>query len=445
VRRLRARGPDAATRVWAQLQRYDPDIVVYFSGNAKSAYQLNMWLELLEQLPHRAFLLLRERRVFEALAPTRLPAVCVPSAVSIMQAALPARIAFYAANVSKNTNLLREPGLRHVFIGHGDSDKVSSVNPVARVYDEVWVAGKAGRDRWLNADVGVRDDAIVEVGRPQLHGIERVPSGRLNDLDRPLTVLYAPTWEGWTDETFATSVTDMGPVLVRRLLEVRPRVRVVFKPHPFTGLRDRRARLSSDKIAAMLKPEPHPRRRELAALERRLNNRQLSPEDHEALEQEWSAMFWSELPMDQHVTVTERPALFDCFNHADLMIADVSSVVSDFLASGKPYICANTRGEPADVFRAQNPSTAAAYLLGPDCSEIGEILRQVREADPLAAARDGLREYLLGPDDPPPLQQWTRAVDALLAKPRRRSAGQPDFAEFDEEFGGLAPLGADED
>ena len=78
------------------------------------------------------------------------------------------RVALYAANVGKNIHLLRVPTMKHVFIGHGDSDKLASVNPFSKVYDEVWTAGRAGRDRYAIADVGVRDDDIVEVGRPQL-------------------------------------------------------------------------------------------------------------------------------------------------------------------------------------------------------------------------------------------------------------------------------------
>ena len=98
-----------------------------------------------------------------------------------------ARVALYPANTIKNMHLLREPGIKHVFIGHGDSDKVSSINPFTRVYDEVWVAGRAGRDRWARARVGVRDDAIVEVGRPQLDAVHLVGSApRPGTVDGPL-------------------------------------------------------------------------------------------------------------------------------------------------------------------------------------------------------------------------------------------------------------------
>ena len=36
------------------------------------------------------------------------------------------------------------PAMQHVFIGHGDSDKLASVNPFSKVYDEVWMAGRRG-------------------------------------------------------------------------------------------------------------------------------------------------------------------------------------------------------------------------------------------------------------------------------------------------------------
>ena len=51
--------------------------------------------------------------------------------------------------------------------------------------------------------MGVRDEDIVEVGRPQLSGVSTRADPR---PDR--TVLYAPTWEGWTDDLFHTSIID---------------------------------------------------------------------------------------------------------------------------------------------------------------------------------------------------------------------------------------------
>ena len=124
------------------------------------------------------------------------------------------RVALFPANTAKNLHMLRVPGIGHVFIGHGDSDKAASFNPYTKVYDEVWVAGQAGRDRYLRAQVGVRDEDIVEVGRPQLTGIR--PAGD-RPADRMFTVLYAPTWEGWLADECQTSLMAMGPRIIQAL------------------------------------------------------------------------------------------------------------------------------------------------------------------------------------------------------------------------------------
>jgi hypothetical protein len=71
---------------------------------------------------------------------------------------------------------------------------------------EVWVAGKAGRDRYLRARVGVRDDSIVEVGRPPAR---RAAHGREPPANQMFTVLYTPTWEGWIDDQDQTSLLVM--------------------------------------------------------------------------------------------------------------------------------------------------------------------------------------------------------------------------------------------
>ena len=60
-------------------------------------------------------------------------------------------------------------------------------------------AGPAGRDRYRLADVGVRDEQVREVGRPQLAEITRAADGS-PATPGLFTVLYAPTWEGFYAE-----------------------------------------------------------------------------------------------------------------------------------------------------------------------------------------------------------------------------------------------------
>src|SRR5690606_21318913 len=176
------------------LREYRPETVLYFSGSKESAYQVNMWLETMERLDTRPLIILRERVILQNLAPTTVPVLCVPGGVHLMNLDLSTvRVALYTANVGKNIHLLRVPTMKHVFIGHGDSDRLASVNPFSKAYGEVWTAGRAGRDRYAIEGVGVRDEDLVELGRPQLGPI-RTRSGKATE-GRVQTVPYAPTWE----------------------------------------------------------------------------------------------------------------------------------------------------------------------------------------------------------------------------------------------------------
>ncbi|MEN3540870.1 CDP-glycerol glycerophosphotransferase family protein [Microbispora sp. ZYX-F-249] len=366
---------------------YRPEVVMYFSGPVTAAYQATMWLGTLERITPRTLVVLRERALVTALGPTTLPVVCVPASVDLMnfRALDGVRVALFPANVGNNIHMLRVPGVRSVFIGHGDSDKEASFNPYTKVYDEVWVAGPAGRDRYLRAQVGVRDEAVEEVGRPQLAGVRRT-SPYAEGAAPYRTVLYAPTWEGWSDDLFHSSLVAMGPAIVRALLD-RP-VRVIYKPHPLTGHRSQAARTAHRKIMNLL--------------------------------EESAGM--------PHLVVTGRePSLYECFNEADVLISDISSVVSDFVASGKPYVVANVAGLPEDRFRERYPAAGAAYLLGADLAELPDILRRLDAPgeDDMAAARRALRAYLLGADHPDPLARFEEAVRraAARAEARARSLG----------------------
>ncbi|MFH8450643.1 hypothetical protein ACH4CD_15515 [Streptomyces fungicidicus] len=442
------------------LREYRPETVLYFSGSRDSAYQVNMWLETMEQLDTRPLVVLRERAILQNLAPTTVPVICVPGGVHLMNLDLSTvRVALYAANVGKNIHLLRVPTMKHVFIGHGDSDKLASVNPYSKVYDEVWTAGRAGRDRYAIADVGVRDDDIVEVGRPQLAPIETwkgVPG------DRMPTVLYAPTWEGWDDNPGNTSILLAGENIVRKLVEAGPAVRVLYKPHPFTGTRSAQAKAAHQRITALIEKSAAERaadprftadaaaqagaKAELARIEARLaelaggtdrgDEAETSRdgltdvarhEETARLRAEWNTAYWRSFPDWEHRVITgAEPRLYDCFNVSDAMVSDISSVVSDFIASGKPYAVTDSAELGAEEFKRQNTAVRAAVILSNGAAELGGLLDAVRDpaADALAGDRGELKRYLLGPDEPKSIDQFNTAVAQLALKAETRNLGQ---------------------
>ncbi|MEW2806965.1 hypothetical protein AB0929_07570 [Streptomyces massasporeus] len=469
----------AAVDDW--LGEYKPETVLYFSGSKDSAYQVNMWLDTMEKLESKPLIILRERAILNNLAPTTVPVICVPGGVHLMNLDLSTvRVALYAANVGKNIHLLRVPTIKHVFIGHGDSDKLASVNPYSKVYDEVWTAGRAGRDRYAIADVGVRDDDIVEVGRPQLAPIQTwqgVPEGRIP------TVLYAPTWEGWDGNPGNTSVVLAGENIVQQLVQADPPVRVLYKPHPFTGNVSKEAGAAHKRITALVQKAAAERaintrfiadtavqaqaKAELERIEARLAQLSGSGGDrgdeaeatrdgltdvarHEEaarLRAEWNDAYWRSFPSWEHRVITgAEPRLYDCFNVSDAMVSDISSVVSDFIASGKPYAVTDSAEVGVEEFKRNNTAVRAAVILSNSASELGELLGAVRapDADRLAEDRKELKQYLLGPDEPTSLEQFNTAVANLAVKAEARNVGQQSrdvaaLAETEAELANAVP------
>ncbi|EPD95024.1 hypothetical protein HMPREF1486_02419 [Streptomyces sp. HPH0547] len=437
------------------LAEYRPTIGMYFSGGNASAYQANMWLSTLAELEGRPLIVLRERFMVQKIDTTDVPILCVPKVSHLMRLEHSTlKVLLHPSNSGKTSQVLRIPTLKHAFINHGESDKLSSCNPYAKAYDQVWVAGQEARERYAQAHVGVEDKDVVEVGRPQLAPIEAAGTRPVGHRDGYLTVLYAPTWEGFTDDPGNTSVVVAGEHIVRALL-ADPQVRLLYKPHPMTGTVDPRAGAADARIRALVEeanerrggPPPAPEavaalRRasaRLAALSRDAYGphadevermlRQPAPEPGRAravaeARRAWEEAYWAALPAGRHCVVTgEGPGLYCCFNEADLLVSDVSSVVSDYLSSEKPYAVANTTGLDEDAFRAAFPTVRAATVLGPDGSGIPELLRSVRhpELDTLAAARAALKLRLLGPSQPSSLVRFDRAAQALRRQAEERA------------------------
>ncbi|MGY1641616.1 CDP-glycerol glycerophosphotransferase family protein [Geodermatophilus sp. SYSU D00703] len=388
LRERAARSAPTATvlpAVVTALEQLAPEVVLYFSSPASGSYALRVWLDTLRALRNRVVVVLREAHHLEALDLTGLPVVVLPAAQDVELAQVPSmRVALYPTNVVKNNHMIRLPGIRHAFIGHGDSDKAGSFSPVTRVYDEIWVAGPAGRDRYLAVDEGVRDEQIRFVSRPQLAGLSRAaePAG---PASRVPTVLYAPTWEGFYEHSDYCSLGELGVRAVRTLVG-SGRVRVLFKPHPASGERREDVAAAVPEIEALLADSPH----------RRVDD---GPE-----------------------------ALYEAMREADVLLSDVSSVLSDWLATGRPYVVANPRGLAVEELHTRFPTTRGGAVLSPE----DDVLALVDEAvvrDPLAARREELARYLLGPRREDPVADFADEVAAFVARSRAAVEDRPVLVE----------------
>jgi hypothetical protein len=350
-------------RLLEDLRAHGPEVIVYMSAAAgQSGYMLNQWLPALSAMQRRAMIVVREESNLEPIGATQLPIVHAPATRDVEQMVLPSvRVAFYVANAGRNVQLLREPGIKHVFLNHGDSDKATSANPVSRVYDEVWVAGQAAIDRYEAAGVRIPSEHFAVIGRPQ---VDRLAVGPRRRSSRPC-LLYAPTWEGIYEEVNYSSLEIAGPAIVAAILSGRPDVDIVFKPHPASGA---------------WRPGMRVARREVERLLMR------------------SAR------AEHHVIGAAHPdmTLHDCFELADVLVSDISSVVTDFLYTERPIITTNPIGLREAEFRAMFPTQRASYVLGPDFTRVAELVDRALAEDPLADARRETKRYALGdlPDGP---------------------------------------------
>ncbi len=366
-RSLLGRAGADTDRLLAELAATDPRYLAHVSLAAEqSRYIVNQWLPVLDATATNGLLAVREASQLRPLRATRVPVVYTPSPRQLEQVTLPGvRVGFYLAFGEKNAHLLREARLTHVMLLHGDSDKATSANAQVRGLDQIWVAGQAAIDRYRTAGIDLPEDRFVVIGRPQVEpllGVHPEPG------ERPV-LLYAPTFEGYYAETAHSSLDSMGAAMIRRLLAGFPRLQVWFKPHPASGV------VRPSMLAAIA---------EIEGL----------------------------LAGGDHVIVDRRPdlTLTDCLARANLLLSDISSVVSDFLATGRPVVVTNPAGLTPDAYAAAYPSQRGSYVVGPDLAGFDAAVTAALGPDPLRPQREALVGYLLGTTQP------QAAFDAALAR-----------------------------
>ncbi len=349
----------ATAAISESVGRLAPQLVLYFAGSAEELYQLRMWFAPVERLGVPTLVVVRSDAVMDALTQSPFPVIGTTYNGLIAALPLPKRVVtLFVTHSGNNLSMLRRPETVCVFVGHGDSDKPDSSNPYARVYDEVWVAGPLGRRRYADAAVGVRDDAIHEVGRPQFS-----PPG--DPAPRPAVIVYAPTWEGWGDDDHHSSLPHAGVPLVDALL-AHPDVTVRYRPHPLTGRRDPAVRRAHEAILTRV----------------------------------------GRVPSDEPLGVTMAGA--------SGLVADVSGVIGEYLSYDRPYAVVDTRALGRRAVSRRFPSTAGAFLIGADLSGIGAFVAAAGGGrDATASRRRALIAEALG--DPTTAQQrFAAQVERLL-------------------------------
>ncbi|MCV6825410.1 MULTISPECIES: CDP-glycerol glycerophosphotransferase family protein [Halocynthiibacter] len=335
-------------RLCSDLSAQPFELVVHVSGPVTSSYQVNQWVPVLEQLPFRTAIIGRHLALCSKIKGGSIPVIHArkPEHVSqIINSGV--RGVLYPGNGIHNSQVLRHIECKHIFINHGESDKVVNQSKFLMAYDYLFVGGQLAKDRLIDAGLPIRDNQVVFVGRPQAEmALEKEIASK--DI---ANILYAPTWEGFTEEANFGSVRDWGLAIVQQLAQL-PNVSVTFKPHPMTGTRCKKTMSELKRINAFCAQEDIP-------------------------------------------VLGKDDSLHSAMNQSDVLITDISSVLNEYLVTEKPVILCNASDETQEKLARTYPSSRAAYILG-DPGEVINLITSIKISDDLRSERQKVLSYSLG-------------------------------------------------
>jgi hypothetical protein len=359
------------------------EVVLYFADGPENVYQVQQWLPILEELDrrHPTIVLCREGRTFDVIR----RATCLP--VALVRAfrdlepvyrAVEAKVCLYVNAHPRNFQSLTFTDLLHVHLNHGESDKISMASNQAKAYDRVIVAGDAAVARYRLNLLGYDGHNLVKVGRPQL---DLMPPHRAAD-DGRRTVVYAPTWEGGRSTMDYSSVRTMGPAIAEGLLGGG--YRVVYRPHPKTGVHDRAVAAANAEVVALVEAAGDPHR------------------------------------------VSAAEPLHEALAEADVLIADVSSVTLEFLPTGRPFFVTRPPRSDGALLDAGTTTDRIGYPLPPgDLPHLAGRVASVLAEDPRLDERRRLVTWYFGDTTPgASTRRFLDAIDGMVAERDRLLEGK---------------------
>ena len=358
---------------------------VYFADSDVNIYQMRQWYAPLQELSktHPVLLIARHPAGAKLLMEESGLDVAFTQKVTDIEKLLeqqPLEVVLYVNQNTRNFQMMRYGRRWHVFINHGESDKMYMVSNQYKTYDYAFIAGNAARERLDRVlwDYDL-DSRTFSIGRPQTDHLRGEPPFA---PDERTVVLYAPTWEGDRPAASYGSVASHGEDLVRKLLETG-RHRVVYRPHPRSGVVDAEFGAANERIIAAL---------------------------DEANRKDPSA---------QHVYDTS-PSLGWQLSLPDAAICDISAMVYDRLATGKPLMITRPVAADAEVDEGGYLSVCE-WLSADQTASIDEVLDGVIGD---AAARERLvtwsKHYFGDTAQGAPTQRFHDAIEVLIAKADER-------------------------
>jgi hypothetical protein len=410
--RSRANRAELARRLPAPLEPGTIKIAVYFADTRVNLYQIRQWYAPLAELAKRHPVAIISRSpgaMLTMLDESPVPVVYRRRVVDLEEfvAEQDLRLVLYVNQNQKNFQMFRYGRMWHVFVNHGESDKMYMTTNQFKAYDYALVAGQAALDR-LSRKLWAYDveHRAIPIGRPQADHF--VGDLRYPDDDRTV-VLYAPTWEGDRPAAAYGSIATHGRVLAAAVL-ASPRHRLVYRPHPRSGVISREYREAHQAIIAAIEAA----------------NR-AEPQAHHVYD--------------------DGPELGWQLAAADVAVTDISAMIYDRLATGKPILVTRPASETAEI--DEEGFLGVADWLSAD--EAGDILAIVDRAllDPAAQKKLATWSTHYFGDTTPGVatQRFHDAIDALIAEWDRhalihvgdRRSSESDPLDEDEDDEGMPP------
>lgn len=339
---------------------FGPQILIYFSASSKrEVYQIREWINPITGVGFKTLILTRERNLVEALTALAEPIpVLFIQPLGDLDKLVPksVRVALYVNNGMKNAHLLRHRAIQHVQLLHGESDKSASSSKFTRAYDKICVAGPLAVDRYRAWGISIPDEQFEIIGRPSTDAYSKCDIAAADPV-----VLYAPTWEGVEAGVETSSILTHGKLVVETIFEKFPECSLLFRPHPLAGTRSAEFRNMIRVVAGLI---------EQANAREGLSRHRLVDPDNESLA--------------------------ESFNESSILVTDVSSLIVEYLATGKPALICDVERLGREQFLLEYPTANGFYVVPSDSEEIAACVDLALNADPLRIDRLRNRAYVLG-------------------------------------------------
>lgn len=265
---------------------YKPEVILVWGADLAYS-QLEIWSHILRRskIRHAIFTksLKNKKQDYAKLDNVPIFGEAEGSNLKIIANASPnVSTMMFMTDKNQNFGYLRAyPNLIHVAAHHGDSEKHSSSSRHFAAYDFMLVSDKHAMNRYIAENIRFTPDNFITIGNSVIEGVKFEPGikTKINNI------IYAPTFEGHSEGVNFSSLQRV----TTEIKAIFPSKNVVVRPHPGTGLR---IKVNKSIVKDLIKSNPFK---------------------------------FTKDKMDQ-------------FNWSDILVCDISGILSEYLFTGKPII-----------------------------------------------------------------------------------------------------------